>query len=219
MLPALAKLDAPFPLGGTSNHFKAAALRDVGGWDAWNVTEDADMGFRLTERGYQLGVMATPTFEPAPELLRDWLPQRARWVKGYMQTFGVHTRRPFVGGARQTLAFQATMGLSIVSAFGHGPLAIWIAVKTLLWAAGAGQPLGEIKDVFLLVGGWAVAATLMTLGAGKAGLRLRASDLLLAIAYWPLQSLAALHAVEQLLRRPYHWDKTPHRPAPLRAMA
>jgi cellulose synthase/poly-beta-1,6-N-acetylglucosamine synthase-like glycosyltransferase len=86
ILPALARLGLAFPLGGTSNHFRTAELRAVGGWDAWNVTEDADLGFRLAAQGWRTGMLRTPTWESAPGRLKDWTPQRARWVKGYMQT-------------------------------------------------------------------------------------------------------------------------------------
>ena len=44
-LPMLAALGCAFPLGGTSNHFRTAALHRVGRWDPYNVTEDADLGF------------------------------------------------------------------------------------------------------------------------------------------------------------------------------
>ena len=91
-LPGMARLGLPFPLGGSSNHFRVDALRAVGGWDAWNVTEDADLGFRLWEDGWRAGVIRHPTIESAPGGLDNWLPQRARWLKGYMQTWGVHTR-------------------------------------------------------------------------------------------------------------------------------
>ena len=86
ILPALTGWRAPFPLGGTSNHFQTAVLKAMGGWDAWNVTEDADLGFRLAAEGWRSGVLRTPTWESAPARFRDWRPQRTRWVKGYMQT-------------------------------------------------------------------------------------------------------------------------------------
>jgi len=98
-LPCLARLGLPFPLGGTSNHFRVDVLRAAGGWDAWNVTEDADLGFRLWSQGWTLGVISRPTWETPPGNIADWLPQRTRWLKGHMQTWGVHTRRPWrLGG-------------------------------------------------------------------------------------------------------------------------
>lgn len=80
ILPALARLGLPFPLGGTSNHFRVEVLRQVGGWDPWNVTEDADLGYRLWRRGWRLGVISAPTWETPPGDLHVWLPQRASCV-------------------------------------------------------------------------------------------------------------------------------------------
>ena len=98
LLPALQRLGAPFPLGGSSNHFRTAALKALGGWDPHNVTEDADLGFRMAAAGLRTGLLATPTWEEPPHVLRDWTPQRARWVKGHLQNWLVQMRRPWAGG-------------------------------------------------------------------------------------------------------------------------
>ncbi len=96
-LPGLARLGLPFPLGGTSNHFRADVLRAVGGWDAWNVTEDADLGFRLWEHGYRLGVIRRPTWETPPGELTHWLPQRTSCVPFFA---GRRSDRSSAGPAR-----------------------------------------------------------------------------------------------------------------------
>jgi cellulose synthase/poly-beta-1,6-N-acetylglucosamine synthase-like glycosyltransferase len=85
LLPWLARRRLALPLGGTSNHFRRAALDEVGGWDAYNVTEDAELGVRLARYGYRTGVITRPTWEDAPETLAVWLPQRIRWFKGWMR--------------------------------------------------------------------------------------------------------------------------------------
>ncbi len=210
---ALARFGAPFPLGGTSNHFRTSVLRAVGGWDPFNVTEDADLGFRLARGGYGLGVLNTPTWETAQPSLGEWLPQRARWIKGYMQTFGVHTRGPNLLRPPSFAALLATLGISIASAFAHGPLMAWV-----LTTAALGMPVAA-HDATLLGAGWATAATAGLMGVRRAGLPVRVRDLVLAPLYWPLQSLAAARALVQLFRRPYHWDKTPHAPRAGRADA
>ena len=215
--PALARFGAPFPLGGTSNHFRTAILRKVGGWDAYNVTEDADLGFRLARGGYSLGVLDSPTWETAPQTLIEWLPQRTRWVKGYMQTFGVHTRGPNLLKPPSFAALLATLGVSITSAFTHGPLAAWVLAALAFGIAAGRTPPIPPADLALLGAGWAAAALAGARGLRRAGLPVRLRDLLLAPAYWPLQSLAAAHALVQLLRTPYHWDKTPHAPRAGRA--
>ena len=211
MLPGLHRLGLPFPLGGTSNHFRTNVLRAVGGWDGWNVTEDADLGFRLAAEGYRTGLLRTPTWESAPRRLADWLPQRRRWIKGYMQTWGVQMRTPFKGGWRRFAALQATLGLSVLSALAHGPsllaLFAWAGWTALTRRGGVPLP-----DLVLLAGGWSAAAATMTVGARRAGLKAQPFDLACAPAYWSLQSLAAAMAIIQLCTRPHHWDKTAHQP-------
>lgn len=212
LLPALARIGAPFPLGGTSNHFRASVLRALGGWDSWNVTEDADLGFRLAAEGYAMDVLDRPTFEAAPESLADWIPQRTRWVKGYMQTFGVQSRQPPHWRTGAAPAFAVTLGSAIAAAFLHGPLIAWALIATVLGLAEDGRPWLGLSDGLLLAVGWAGAGFAGTVGLRRAGLPIRPRDLLLLPLYWPLHSLAAGHALVQLLDRPFHWDKTPHAP-------
>ncbi|MGH6794529.1 MAG: glycosyltransferase, partial [Methylocella sp.] len=92
--PGLAGLGLALPLGGSSNHFRTEILREVCGWDAWNMTEDADLGFRLARFGYGVGTLLSSTQEEAPALINAWLRQRLRWSKGWMQTFITLTRDP-----------------------------------------------------------------------------------------------------------------------------
>lgn len=212
VLPALARVGAPFPLGGTSNHFRTQALRRAGGWDAYNVTEDADLGFRLSEQGYRLGVLSAPTRETAPDHLGEWLRQRARWIKGYMQTWGVHTRAVHRAPLRNTAVLTLTVGLAIASAFVHGPAVAWIIAELLLWAYGGGAPEVMVLDVWLLVVGWMASIGTMALGAHRAQAPMSFADALIAPFYWALQTPAAIYAAWQLASRPFHWDKTPHRP-------
>lgn len=212
MLPGYAALGLPFPLGGTSNHFRREALEAASGWDSWNVTEDADMGFRLSALGWSLDVLETPTCECAPPTLSVWTPQRTRWIKGYMQTWGVHMRAPGLGGWRRLLALQLSLGLSLVSSVLHGALAAGVVACVVIGMADARAPHLAPADLALLVGGWGSAVVAMGVGARAGGGRLTPGDALGALLYWPLQSLAAFFAAWQLVVRPFHWDKTPHAP-------
>ncbi len=86
-LPGLQAMDVVIPLGGTSNHFVTARLREIGGWNSFNVTEDADLGLRIYLQGWKTAVLETTTYEEATSRYRNWIRQRSRWVKGYMQTY------------------------------------------------------------------------------------------------------------------------------------
>jgi cellulose synthase/poly-beta-1,6-N-acetylglucosamine synthase-like glycosyltransferase len=210
-LPALARWGLPFPLGGTSNHFRASALREIGGWDPYNVTEDADVGFRLTARGYRLDVIALPTLETAPLSLRAWRPQRARWVKGHMQTLAVHARGPAARNPRGLLGLVLTLVLSVLSSHLHGPLFLWVAITVA--PALLGQPvLLHGPDLVLAVFGWSCVSIAGVRAQQRAGAAPRMLPLIGAVFYWPLQSLAAAQALVQFVVAPFHWDKTPHEP-------
>jgi len=210
-LPGLARLGLPFPLGGTSNHFRVDVLRAVGGWDAWNVTEDADLGFRLWEHGYRLGVIGRPTWETPPGELTHWLPQRTRWLKGYLQTWGVHTRRPWRLGWRGSTALAMTVGAGLVSAAIHGLTLAWVAAGVLVSAVAGLSPDTPGLALSVLVLGAASAWLSCAIGTRRAGVPYAAADMIKAPAYWALLSLAFAHAAWRLVREPFAWDKTTHR--------
>ncbi|WP_417493183.1 glycosyltransferase [Maricaulis sp.] len=209
LLPLYARLRWPLPLGGTSNHFRTAALRRAGGWDAWNVTEDADLGFRLHALGYRCDVIAPLTLEEAPTRVWPWVCQRTRWLKGYAQTLAVHSRGDAraLAGRPTGLALALTLGAALVSALAHAPLAASCLLRLL--DGSTGGPGALLYAGFLLAGYAASAATAAT-GMRRAGLPVRLGDLLSMPAYWPLQSWAAARALYQLVTRPYFWDKTEH---------
>ncbi|KIE05913.1 Family 2 glycosyl transferase [Candidatus Jidaibacter acanthamoeba] len=94
ILPAFDHLNLPIPLGGTSNHFKTNNLRQLGGWDSYNVTEDADLGIKCARAGFKVKMIPTLTEEEATITLKAWLKQRSRWIKGFIQTYFVHMRNP-----------------------------------------------------------------------------------------------------------------------------
>ena len=219
LLPALAKLGMPLPLGGTSNHFRRAALEAVGGWDPYNVTEDADLGIRLARFGYRAATIGLPTLEEAPVTLGPWLRQRTRWFKGWMQTWLVHTRRPVrltrELGPRGLLGFNLVATGLIVSSLVY-PIylatILGLASNPLgLWGDGgvfAAMMLGV--DLFNLVAGYVAMALL---GGRSLSVRGRASEargMALLPVYWLLMSVAAYRAVFELFVRPHHWEKTPH---------
>jgi cellulose synthase/poly-beta-1,6-N-acetylglucosamine synthase-like glycosyltransferase len=213
-LPAMARLGLPFPLGGTSNHFRVDVLRSVGGWDAYNVTEDADLGFRLWRAGGRLGTLERPTHESPPGDLADWLPQRTRWLKGFMQTWGVHTRDLRGLGWRGGLALTLTLGVAVAAAAIHAGSLAWVAATVAIAAAAGLSPETPLFAISVLAIGAAAAWLNGLIGARRAGVPYTAADMITAPAYWSLLSLAFFHALWRLVREPHAWDKTRHRPDP-----
>src|SRR5205823_5607034 len=128
----LASLRLPLPLGGSSNHFRTEILRRVGAWDAYNVTEDADLGMRLARAGYRAAVIESSTYEEAPARYGAWLRQRTRWFKGWMQTWAVHMSTPLRLvrdlGFSGFLTFQLVVGGNVLAALLHPIFLVWFAL-------------------------------------------------------------------------------------------
>lgn len=208
VMPALSRLGLPIALGGTSNHFRRSALVAAGGWDAWNVTEDADLGLRLARMGATVDMISPVTMEAPPEEFAVWTGQRSRWLKGFVQTWLVLMRDPAAAlremGLAGFLSMQLTLGASILSAVTHLPWLAWCIVCLL----DPGRTLGAVSWSVLLatyLGGALVAMTVP-----RQTLALRWRDVLTLSAYWPLQSIAMARALWSLARTPHYWAKTPH---------
>lgn len=220
LLPALERLSLPVPLGGTSNHFPRAVLDSVGGWDPYNVTEDADLGIRLARAGWRVEILDSTTWEEAPACFDVWFGQRVRWLKGWMQTYLVHTRNPGqlkrdLGTAR-FMGLQILMGGLILSALIHPWVYVVAAVD--LWQGGhlLEAPKAGVARVFWWLGmtNLVVAyVTAMALAAVAVARRSRAGlafHAVLVPVYWLLISVAAYRALVQLVTAPYWWQKTVH---------
>lgn len=219
ILPSLAAYGLPMPLGGTSNHFRVSALAAVGYWDAFNVTEDADLGIRLARHGYKTGILHSTTLEEANTELGNWMKQRRRWLKGFLQTWLVHSRNPWqlmretgVGGF---FAVQAmTLGV-FVSALLH-PLLLGIALRNLLpdkvteaTATFSGSLMAGLSLMILLVGYVSAIATSKK-GLQRIGVFGWKKVLLSIPLYWLLSSAAAWMALWDFVFAPFHWHKTTH---------
>jgi cellulose synthase/poly-beta-1,6-N-acetylglucosamine synthase-like glycosyltransferase len=219
LLPALASFQLPLPLGGTSNHFRIAALRRVGGWDPFNVTEDADLGMRLARFGYRVGIINSSTWEEAPIRLAQWFRQRTRWFKGWMQTWIVHMRHPTrllrdlgVGGF---LAFQLLIGGATLSALVH-PVFLIIVLQHA-WTGELFAPAETLEHavrkslaITTLLTGYVGTAIFAWVGLRRRRLLHLAWMLPTIPFYWLLLSLAAARALWQLLWAPHRWEKTEH---------
>ncbi len=212
MVPGLARLGLPIALGGTSNHFRTDVLRAVGGWDPYNVTEDTDLGMRLSAYGYTCGYLPFATFEEAPNRFDVWVRQRSRWIKGYMQSWGVMMRDPMRmirnAGLSGFLVAQLTLGAAIVSAFVHAPLVVW-ALWVLTHPVQGHSPFGVV-DAVVVLSSFGVWLLIAAMAARRWGGRNSAWHAFTTPLYWPLLTVAAALALRDLIVRPHHWVKTPH---------
>jgi cellulose synthase/poly-beta-1,6-N-acetylglucosamine synthase-like glycosyltransferase len=217
MLPGLERLNVPIPLGGTSNHFKIEVLRKLHAWDPFNVTEDADLGVRLTQKGYRVGVVDSTTFEEASCHAGNWIRQRSRWMKGYMQTFLVHTRHPLhlMRTIRPLgfLGFVFFIGGTIISGL-LNPV-FWLLHIGWLIAAFSGfeaifpEPLLFLCLFNLLAGNGAFIFLSMLAPIRRGWLDLVPYSLT-AFGYWVMISIATYKGLWQLLHNPFFWEKTNH---------
>ncbi|MFZ4807878.1 MAG: glycosyltransferase family 2 protein [Hyphomicrobiaceae bacterium] len=225
LLPVLVRWRAPVPLGGTSNHFRRAALLASAGWDPYNVTEDADLGVRLHRLGYRVGLLDSETREEAVAHFQPWLRQRTRWVKGWMQTWAVHMRSPAAivreTGWRGLFFLQLVLAGPLLSALVH-PL-FYVMLAADFWSgelfrlpeSASGRLLMGVTTFNLLVG-YLAAIGLTAALAIRAGARPSLAQIAGIPVYWLLMSLAAYRAVLHLITQPHHWEKTPHAPRPSR---
>ena len=221
LLPRLAAARLPMPLGGTSNHFRRRVLQEVGGWDPYNVTEDADLGLRLYRRGYRCGVISRPTYEEAPAEVGAWLGQRTRWFKGWLQTWLVLMRHPrqLVGemGLWPSVVFQVLVGGLILSSLAHPLILFYIGL--IVWRLFAQQAVGALDLTLFTLDMVNIAGSyLVFIALGRVGMTMQEKLALgprwmLTPLYWLLISRAAWRAVRELRRNPFFWNKTAHRPA------
>lgn len=217
ILPVLAYWRVPLPLGGTSNHFKVRILKAVGGWDPFNVTEDADLGIRLFREGYTTSTITLPTYEEAPPTLWPWIAQRTRWIKGWMQTILVHNRNPVHLlsdlGLRNTLAFHLLLTTIVVSALVHPVFLAATLIQVFHVFSVGREPSTDpfiLVSIFNLVAGYTTYGLLAFVALKASRMRAFTRMLIFLPFYWILISLAGWRALFHLVWKPHRWEKTPH---------
>ncbi|MCA6441597.1 MAG: glycosyltransferase family 2 protein [Sediminibacterium sp.] len=217
MLPGLQSLDVPIPLGGTSNHFKLDKLIELGGWDPFNVTEDADLGVRVFEKKYKVGVVNSTTLEEANNEPFNWIRQRSRWIKGYMQTTLVHMRNPvrLIGkiGWRGFFGFNFFVGGTPIT-FLLYPVLLSFFVIYLVFDLQAVRVIFPDWVLYISIFNFVAGNTLMIYVNMLAVFKRRYYELILfAILnpiYWLMHSIAAYKGLWQLIYKPFYWEKTNH---------
>jgi cellulose synthase/poly-beta-1,6-N-acetylglucosamine synthase-like glycosyltransferase len=216
LLPGLDVEQVPIPLGGSSNHFVTARLRELGAWDPYNVTEDADLGVRLHKAGMKTSMMDSTTLEEANSDLHNWVRQRSRWCKGYYQTWLVHMRNPLrllsSLGLKGFLSFNLIIGGAFI-----------FLLNPVFWALTSVYLLTQAHAIESLFPGFVfyAAASMLFIGnltflymhlagALQRGYFGLARYALLIPIYWGLMSWAAWKGAVQLVSNPFYWEKTKH---------
>ena len=216
ILPGLQRLRLPIPLGGTTLFFRREALLALGGWDAHNVTEDADLGMRLARRGYRTELIETTTYEEANCRTLPWIKQRSRWIKGYMMTYATHMRAPLVTlremGGWQFAGFQVLFLGSLTQT-----LMVPLLWSFWLMSLGLPHPVAPYFPALILHAGFAlfVASEVLNIAIGLVGLRRSGQNISgfwvpTLTLYHPLAALGSYKAAWEMMKSPFYWDKTSH---------
>ncbi|XBQ15042.1 MAG: glycosyltransferase [Oceanicaulis sp.] len=213
LLPAYARLGLPLPLGGTSNVFRRTALEDAGGWDPFNVTEDADLGFRLARHGWRCGLIEPRTLEEAPVTLKAWTGQRSRWLKGHLVTWLVHMRDPRglaqQAGLRALAGLQLSLLANVLFAGLFAPGLVLLAFSITLALTGTAG-FAAMCGLCLAGAAYAAAFACTVQGARRAGVKAGLLDYAAMPVYWLAQGPALLRALREMPGRSYVWVKTRH---------
>ncbi|MEW6359430.1 MAG: glycosyltransferase family 2 protein [Planctomycetota bacterium] len=216
-LPGLDYLGSPIPLGGTSNHFDIEKLRELLGWDAFNVTEDCDLGIRIAKKRYTTRMIDSTTWEEACSDLGFWIRQRSRWTKGYIQTYLVHWRHPL--RLARNLGLRQSIGFHLM--IGGTPLCLLINpvywALTVVWFVWRWEMLGRLFPfpiilwalVCLFLGNFVFVYSCMLAAFRRGNYDLVKYGLFVPI-YWVMMSLGAWKGFLQLLYKPTYWEKTKH---------
>jgi cellulose synthase/poly-beta-1,6-N-acetylglucosamine synthase-like glycosyltransferase len=218
MLPGLQHTGFSLPLGGTSNHFRTEVLRALGGWDAFNVTEDCDLGLRLSQYNLKTTVLDSTTYEEATSRSKTWLFQRSRWIKGYLQTYLVHMRHPLQ--ALQQGHFRKFFSLQLIV----GAWTVVLFINPFMWALSLIYLLfrpvqlytilfpGPILylGAFCLIFGNFFYVYIHLIGCLRRKEYALMKWVLLIPFYWVMMSASAYIAFYQLIVKPHYWEKTQH---------
>lgn len=236
MLPGLDSLDVPIPLGGTSNHFRFDRLMELGGWDGFNVTEDADLGLRAYAKSYKVTVLDSTTLEEANNDFFNWIRQRSRWIKGYMQTFLVHMRHPVKlyqkVGLKGFMAFQFFIGGTFFTFLVYPVLLLFLLfilflhsglLDTMVFWNDLPVSKTLLDSVSIFFPEWLVVISIFNFVIGNlmmiyvnmmAVFRRRSYTLILYALvnpiYWLMHSISAYKGFIQLITKPFYWEKTNH---------
>ena len=203
------------PLGGNTVFFTREVLQRVGGWDEHDLTEDADIGIRISLLGEPMRVIYDDRYvtqEETPPTLGQFIKQRTRWSQGFLQTLLKREWKqlPNLGQrilATYTLGFpaiQAVLGLYILASL----LMMFTLKVPVLMAIIMDLPFYLLAAHFLLniIGLYEFTSAHGLKPTWK-------TPLVMALGYLPYQwvlAYASVRATARQLRGINNWEKTQH---------
>ena len=219
-LRALSKLKTFFPLGGTSNHFRANKLLEIGGWDGYNVTEDAELGVRISKAGYKMSFLESITEEECPTQIFAWYKQRTRWIKGFMQTFCEHIASNDLNAVETNVKFKSIFKIGLLNIF---IFFIFIIMSFFFFTSLATIMFSYIILKFYDINfssGHIVYLNLITslimtyisfiIVIIKNKMKFNFLYFIFFPFYWIMHYFAAFGALKSLIISPFFWAKTDH---------
>lgn len=219
ILTGLQSIETTIPLGGTSNHFRTTDLQLMQGWDPFNVTEDCDLGVRLFNQGFKTAIIDSTTLEEANSNFKNWIRQRSRWIKGYMQTYLLHMRNPVDLARRQgihALLFQLTVGGKI-SFILINPILWVLTISYFVLYRFVGPSIEALYPSIIfymavtsLVFGNFMFIYYYMIGCAKREHWGLMKWIYLIPIYWLMVSIAGIMALYELIVKPHYWQKTVH---------
>jgi len=203
------------PLGGNTVFFTRQVLQRVGGWDEHDLTEDADIGIRISLLGEPIRVVYDDRYvtrEETPPTLGQFIKQRTRWSQGFLQTLlkGEWKQLPKLG---QKIMAIYTLGFPMVQAV----LGLYMLVSLLMMFTLKIPVLIAITldlPFYLLVAHFTLTVIGLYEFTNAHGLKPTWKTLLvMALGYLPYQwvlAYASVRATLRQLRGINNWEKTQH---------
>jgi cellulose synthase/poly-beta-1,6-N-acetylglucosamine synthase-like glycosyltransferase len=203
------------PLGGNTVFFARRLLERIGGWDDTCLTEDADIGIRLSMMGEQVRVVyedAYVTQEETPPTVGQFIKQRTRWNQGFLQILkkGDYRKLPKFWQRLLAVYTLATPVIQALTAL-YIPISIYTMLFTKLpvWIA-----MIALLPAYMLIGQYILNLVGLYEFAEAHNIRLsRWTGFKLLLAFYPYQVLLGVSAVRGVVRElkgVNNWEKTRH---------
>ena len=203
------------PLGGNTVFVRRDLMEHLGGWDEKCLTEDADLGIRLSIEGARVRIVYDDEFvtrEETPHTIEQFIKQRTRWNQGFIQILfkGIWLKLPtlqkrllalYVLILPEVQSFFALMLPISVALFFFAKLPVWMALLTFM-------PLYcFILQVFIDLAG---LHEFVKVHGRPWRWREAFMQVLAFFPYQILLGIGAMRAVIRAIQGATNWEKTAH---------